>query len=186
MLARPAGPPADWFSLAQFGPAWFSLFYPPSRRPLPASAFICPGLAQLGSAWLSLAQRPSHGSQGAQARLVAPVAFRFILVHLGSAVLSRLGPLAHHVGRASASTHPDLAQIGSAWFSLAQRPLREPQDVQARLADPWWFGSAWLSLVQLGSACVACACPLFGSAATFPCAGLAQLGLAQFGSAPST
>ena len=152
VLARPAGPPADWFSLAQFGPAWLSLFCPPSRRPLQAPALICPGLAQLGSAWLSLAQRPSHGSPGAQARLVAPVAFWFILVQLGSAVLSRLGPRAHYVGRDSASTHPDLAQIGSAWFSLAQRPPRGPPGRAGapggscgRLAQ---LGSVWCSAAQ--------------------------------------
>ena len=127
-------------------------------------------MAQLRSAWLS-------------ARRVAPMTRRRAcrcLRQFGSAWLS----LAQHAWPAraaprhwsSALARPGLAQFGSVWFSLAQRPLREPQDVQARLADPWWFGSAWLSLVQLGSACVACACPFFGSAATFPCAGLAQLG----------
>ena len=127
-------------------------------------------MAQLRSAWLS-------------ARRVAPMTRRRAcrcLRQFGSAWLS----LAHQAWPAraaprhcsSAFARPGLAQLGSAWFSLAQRPLREPQDVQARLADLWRFGSAWPSLVQLGSACVTCACPLFGRAATFPCAGLAQLG----------
>ena len=102
------------------------------------------------------------------------------LVQLGSAWRSSLGQGAQHFGIASALTRPGLAQLCSVWLSLAQRPT--PRALWA-CKHAWQqlrqLGSAWLSLAQLGSTCMACTRPPFGSAAAVPRAGPAQLGSAS-------